>query len=63
MGLFDFIGDAASIAVRTTVSLPVAIIKDTVTLGGSLIDEDSAVASNLSKTIQQVEKLPDSIQK
>ncbi len=40
MSLF---GKLIKVAVDTTVRLPVAVVKDVATLGGSIIDEDSAV--------------------
>lgn len=36
-------------AVGVVVDLPVAIVKDTVTLGGSLIDEESAIGESLGR--------------
>jgi len=62
MGLFDFVESVAKIVVRTAV-LPVAVVKDVVTMGGTLTDEKSAIVKNVSKTIDDVEKLPDTIDK
>ena len=59
MGLFSSI-------LKTTidvVTLPVSAIKDVVTLGGAVTDEDSAVKSNIEKLDDDGEKIIDSITK
>ncbi len=40
--------------VGTVVELPVAIIKDTVTLGGSITNEESAIAKSCEKISKNI---------
>jgi len=56
MGLFDSLFTAA-IHVATT---PLDIVKDVVTLGGTLTDEDSAIAQKLRKLGDDAEKISNS---
>jgi hypothetical protein len=62
MGLFDFVNSVAKVAVRTAI-LPVAVAKDVVTMGGALIDEPSATINNISKSVNDIENLPDKLEK
>ena len=44
------------------VTAPVAIVKDTVTMGGALTDEDEpATIKKLKRIVEDVESLPDSV--
>ena len=43
-------------AVVNTVTLPVDIVKDVATLGGTLIDEESAVKEKLEKMIKDIKE-------
>jgi len=62
MGLFDFAESLVKVAVRTAI-LPVAVVKDVVTMGGALTDEPCATLKNISKSVSDVEKLPESLDK
>jgi hypothetical protein len=41
------------------VTLPVAVVKDTITIGGALIDEESAIIKNLKAISDNTEKAVD----
>ena len=45
--------------VGVAVDLPVSIVKDTVTLGGTLIDEESAIGKSLGTIGDNLEKAVD----
>ena len=60
MGLFDFIGQTAKIATRVAI-LPVAVAKDVVTMGGVMTDDSPATLRQLKKLAEDIEDLPDSV--
>jgi hypothetical protein len=60
MGLLDLAKSLTKITIRTAI-LPVAIVKDVVTMGGAITNEPSAVAKNISKTVEDLENLPEKI--
>lgn len=62
MGLLDFAGALAKVAVRTAI-LPVAIVKDVATMGGAITDEPCATAENISKSLKELEELPEQLDK
>jgi hypothetical protein len=62
MGFFDFVESVAKVSVRTAI-LPVAVVKDVVTMGGALTDEPSATVQNISKTVDDIERLPNKLDK
>lgn len=53
MGFFDAIGKLGKAAVGV-VMLPVDTVKDAVTLGGALTDEESAIAKRVRKIARNV---------
>ena len=55
-----FIGGLLKTAVEV-VTLPVAVVKDVVTLGGVLVDEDSATVNKLERIAEDVEETVDGL--
>lgn len=49
MGLFDFVGDV----VGAVIAAPVAIVYDTVTMGGALTDRKEPMTVSVGKKIAQ----------
>ena len=47
--MFGFLGDIAKATVGLVVETPVAMVKDVVTLGGAITDEESATVKALEK--------------
>ena len=47
--MFGIIGDLAKATVGLVVETPIALVKDAVTLGGSITDEPSATVQALEK--------------
>ena len=52
-------GSLLKAVVGVAVDLPVSIVKDTVTLGGALTDEESAIAKSLETVGDNLEKAVD----
>ena len=52
-------GNLLKAAVGVVVDLPVAIVKDTITLGGSITDEESAIAKSCSNISKNIDKAVD----
>ena len=50
----NMFGSLLKATVGLVVDLPVAIVKDTVTLGGTLIDEDSAIAKSCGNIVDNL---------
>lgn len=59
MSLF---GKLIKVAVDTTVRLPVAVVKDVATLGGAIIDEDSAVVEQSKKIGRDVKEVVEDLE-
>ncbi len=59
MSLF---GNLIKVAIDTTVRLPVAVVKDVATLGGAIIDEDSAIVKTVKKTTEDVGDVVDDLE-
>ena len=59
MSLF---GKLIRVTLDTTVRLPVAVVKDVATLGGVIIDEDSAVVNAARKTTEDVKDVVDELE-
>lgn len=55
--MFDVLGNLTKAVVGVVVETPVALVADTLTLGGSLTDQDKPY------TAQAVEKVVDNVQK
>lgn len=60
MGIFNSLQTLTKAAVRTAI-LPVDIVKDVVTLGGSITDEESAVVSGIEEVSELLRKSYDEI--
>jgi len=55
MGLFDALG---SLAVHTLTS-PLDVVKDVVTMGGAITDEESAIVKKLRKISDDIDEVSD----
>lgn len=60
MGFFDAIGKLGKAAVGVAM-LPVDVVKDTVTLGGAITDEESAIAKRVRKIVRNVDEATEEI--
>ena len=63
MSLFDLVSDLAKIAVRTGICLPVAVAKDVVNWFDPYNNDESSTVKNLSKTVEEIEQLPNRLTK
>lgn len=52
-------GSLLKAAVGVVIDLPVAIVKDTITLGGSITDEESAIAKSCKNIGKNIDKAVD----
>lgn len=53
------LGNLLKAAVGVVIDLPIAIVKDTVTLGGSITDEESAIAKSCNNIGKNINKAVD----
>lgn len=60
MGLFDVLKQTIKVGLDV-ITLPVDIIKDTVTMGGALTDEEPATLKKLKKFADDVNEIPDKV--